>query len=85
MNTSLKYTASCAHVRHPTHTKINGEYVIGSIYWNGHLIRRYRQGRTEKIVEGCGICLARVSDNQFYDCLIQKITAPENLRNNHKI
>ena len=85
MNTSLKYAASFVHARHLTHTKINGEYVIGSIYWNGHLIRRYRQGRTEKIVEGCRICLARISDNRFYDYLIQKITAPENLRNDHKI
>ena len=26
-----------------------------------------------------------VSDNRFYDYLIQKITAPENLRKDHKI
>ena len=26
-----------------------------------------------------------VSNNRFYDYLIQKITGPENLRNDHKI
>ena len=31
------------------------------------------------------MCLAKVSDNRFYDYLIQrKITAPENLSNDHK-
>ena len=27
----------------------------------------------------------KLSDNQFYDFLIQKITVPGNLRNNHRI
>ena len=31
------------------------------------------------------VCLVKLSDNQFYDFLIQKITAPGNLRNNQKI
>ena len=29
--------------------------------------------------------MVKLSDNQFYDFLIQKITAPGNLRNNEKI